>query len=402
MTLQILPFEEHYRTALHDLRIALTELLVTAGADPANPQETARRFGLNRNLTWKVSRMVRDTNPFSAYPHMPGAAAIEILIVAFGKAGASRATIEAVRKAVAEFDRMVRTHAGDRATLELMLDGVGASEGVAEPLEVSRKLAFRGNSGIWGAQAKVRLRSVFLAPNRADPSQLDLAQISGLVGLRRFRSNAVWPLFRHARFQDDGSEARSRAEPLFEQKSIVHTAMLIEGYSSSPLPDVRVVEDAQSTIYELAEGPLGNHGSTTLVYGNITRCFAPRYREDANIMGECITEMNAPSEHLLFDVFVHRDVASREQFEARTYQGEPGSYFARRSPELPSNEAIQDLGSPPLAATTLFPPYRQLVDDVFERLEWNPRDFRGLRLEMKYPPVPAISVLRYPLPEGPG
>ena len=45
-------FKVHVRTALHNIRRALLELLAAADADPSNAQRMARRFGLNKNLTW--------------------------------------------------------------------------------------------------------------------------------------------------------------------------------------------------------------------------------------------------------------------------------------------------------------------------------------------------------------
>jgi hypothetical protein len=52
------------RQALHEVRGALAEVYASAGADPAEPQGVARRYNLNRNLTWKLSRVLRsDEHP---------------------------------------------------------------------------------------------------------------------------------------------------------------------------------------------------------------------------------------------------------------------------------------------------------------------------------------------------
>ena len=50
--------------------------------------------------------------------------------------------------------------------------------------------------------------------------------------------------------------------------------------------------------------------------------------------------------------------------------------------------------------TPLVPRYGEIVGRVYERLGWDPRKFKGVRLEMKYPPLSSSVVLSSPLPEG--
>ena len=395
------PFEEHYLAAHHGLRSALTELLLTTGADPDAPQAVARRFRLNRNLTWKVSRVVRGTDPYAVFPQIPGQAALRILLKAFRSAGASPAATRAVEQAAAEFERMITVHAGDRATMELMLDSLAPNGVQSEPLEVSRKLAFRGNSGIWGLQAKVRLRTLFLAPNAEDPDWLDFAEVSGLVRLRRFRHDAVVPLFDKGSWNDDGSAREVRDEPLLPGPPGREDTRLLAEFCSQPLPEIRVVPHALGALYELAGGAVGELGAATVLYGNSTRRFAPRHGDEHNTYGELVTQINAPCESLLIDVIVHRDVANEMQLEPSVYQGGPQARSERRAPQFPCHEQLQDLGAgPPRVTTPLVPRYGELVEAVFARQGWDPTEFHGLRYEMKYPPTPSSVVLAYRLPIG--
>ena len=50
--------------------------------------------------------------------------------------------------------------------------------------------------------------------------------------------------------------------------------------------------------------------------------------------------------------------------------------------------------------TPELPQYRGMVESVFRRLTWNPTDFSVFRLEMRYPPIPTLAVLRYALPDA--
>ena len=66
---------------------------------------------------------------------------------------------------------------------------------------------------------------------------------------------------------------------------------------------------------------------------------------------------------------------------------------------LPMPEQIQELGSgPPDIVLPEFPPYRRMIQSVFDSIGWDPREFHGFRLRMRFPPIPTLGVLRYELP----
>ena len=146
-------FDLQCRTCALDLQNALRALYAAVGADPARPQEVSRQFKLNKNLTWKVAKVIQSVDPIEAVPLIPGSEGMEILLCAMEASGPYASPVSAVRSTLAAFEDMVRTHVGDRPTLELLMDGMSRG---GRTLEVSRKLAFRGNSGIWGVQARVR------------------------------------------------------------------------------------------------------------------------------------------------------------------------------------------------------------------------------------------------------
>lgn len=397
------PFEDHCSAALEGLQTSLTELYQSANADPEAPQVISREYGLNRNLTWKVSRIMRAEAPHEVFQHLPGAAGLDILLDAFDGHGAARERTQAVRDAITEFEHMVSLHAGDRQTLELMLDSLAPEDAPNEPLEVSRKLAFRGNSGIWGVQAKLRLRAVFLAPNAEDPSQLDIAEVSGLLGVRRFRHGAAWPLFQREKFNDDGSRCETPELPL-DPDSADPSSFLIPEFCSKPLPTIRATPTRYGLRFEQVGGELGNCGLVTCVYGSSRRKFAPRYRDELNLHGEFFSPINAPVENLMFDVLVHRDLlAEGFKLKAEVLQADSSSpLFDRRGTALPCPERVRRLGhGKPRVVTPLAPRYGEIVEYVYRELDWDAEDFRGFRFEMKYPPLPCTVVLGYELPERP-
>ena len=393
------PFETHYPRSLESLRAALTELYLAVGADPDQPQDTARRFGIHRNLAWKLARIMRSQGPAGVLPYLPGNQGIERAIESFAKAGAPRERLEGLRRAQEEFEAMVATHAGDRATLELMLDSLGL-EGEEDPLVTSRRLAFRGNSGIWGIQARTRLRADFLAPNPEANEQLDIAQVSGLVDLRRFRPDATWPLFYRQHYNDDGSRRDHSLEPIGATDAQVSESMLWAEFCSDPRPEIRAIPTKLGTRYELVGSTIGNRGMTTSVQGAVTRRFAPRYCDEQNTKGSLSAQINAPTEHLLFDLFLHEDLVDEVQPRVLVLQADassPGSYGEAR--RIPCSETLIHLTTvPPLVSTPSFRRYDELVQRVYEHMDWKPGEFRVMRFEMKCPPLNSVVLLEYDLP----
>src|SRR5262245_47686055 len=132
--------EEDCREVLQALRGQLIDLYASMNLDPDQPQEVARRLRLNKNLTWKVSKIINAADGLSAIPHVPGAAGMEILLTGLESAGATRSNIDAVRETLERFDKVVARHAGDRAHLDLILDSMGLGA-TGLPLLSSRELA---------------------------------------------------------------------------------------------------------------------------------------------------------------------------------------------------------------------------------------------------------------------
>jgi len=171
---QSLPsFEEHVRSAIHDLRVSLIEVVAAAGVDPAQPQEMARRLNLKTNLTWRISKFICEADPFASIPHIPGKQGLNIFLKAVQKAGADAEGLAAARKAMQDFDRMVEMHAGDRKTLEMMLGNL-TRDGEQQRNEAHRKLAYQGISATCGVQARVQLTVNMIAPSPVE-GKVDLA-----------------------------------------------------------------------------------------------------------------------------------------------------------------------------------------------------------------------------------
>ncbi|MGD8454453.1 MAG: hypothetical protein PVJ57_21780 [Phycisphaerae bacterium] len=383
--------------------------MASAQQDAGRPQELARTLGLDKNLTWKISKVVQEPNAFAAISHFPGPASVRAFLKAFERAGASSASIQAVRQATADFEHVVRVHSNDRVTLEMMLNNLAADSGRSR-MEVHRRSLFRGVSAMWGVQARMQISVHAVVPSE-DPDWVDVAWLSGLVDLRRLSRDTPWVITSVGKFADDGTALPVGAvEPLDPAFAAPSVAPLLWDFCSQPLPEVRIDRAGDGiTRYVLVEGPIGNVAASTCIIGLLIRAAVRRTRADNYVYGEHGARLYTPTELLVHDLFVHRDLEHALQPQSNVYSQMPGGvvYPACGIDRglLPAGESLSSLGAPPDVVMTEFPLYRQMIECVFSRQGWDLRQFHGFRLKLRYPPIPALAILRYPLPAvggGPG
>ena len=397
-------FKVHFRQAVQGLRGALTELLGSIDGLPDRPLQLARHLGLNKNLAWKLVKIVKANDPIEAVQHIPGESGVRILLDAFKEHGAGKRELEAVRDAVAEFDRMVTVHTGNRASLELMLGSLAPGSLDRGRLEAGRKLAFQGNSSTLGVQARARLSLQIVAPSATEEGMVDIAAVGGLVGFRRLRSNATWPLLTTQGFTDDDRDPGPiMRTPLVEGSGLP----LLADFCSKPLPELRALQSAAGVTYELCEGPVGHTAESTCIFGWYTRALGSVYARGEDPVAEFILALHTPVEAAVFDILVHRDLPFEGEPELKMFSamhGQPAFPISQHGRyEIPGKPTLQNLGAePPVVATAHFPRYRELIEFTAEKAGWNLSEFRGYRLELRYPPIPSASVMTYPLIESDG
>jgi len=395
---------EETRHALQGVRRSLIELYAAMGADPGSPQDIARRYGVNRNLTWKLSKVINAPSPFASLNHLPGQQGLELAVGAFETAGAPRGAIDQVRLAVKRFVEVVESHAGSREHLELTLESMGVLERESAG-DTGRELAFRGNSAVWGVQARARVTAAFIAPTAGNPESHSVALISGLVGFRRLRPNVQWRLFRSQAHDDKGVQLPGGPEE-FEAKKAGEQPLLLREFSSGNMPELTFTDTALGREFYLPSGEVGNRAVFDCFYGYIMRGL-PAYRTPEDSVGSFAVPITLPVENLVFDIVYHRDIPIAETIEAALYgfpHGGPDDVTEQTvQNQLPLSERPSELaGPPPAVATPLVPALHRIAERVYSRMGWNPDDFRGVRLQVPNPPMSSRVVLRWKLAERPG
>jgi hypothetical protein len=395
---------EESRDALQSIRRSLIELYGGVGADPEAPQEVSKRYGINRNLAWRLSRVINATEPFSTLNHLPGQQGIELAIQAFKKAGVSEDVVKPVREAVARLNEVILHHADGRDQLELTLESMGLFERDTAS-ESGWELAYRGESMVWGVQAATRWSATFFAPGAAADT-VDMTSIAGIVGFRRLRPTVQWRLQRTRLYDDKGAPLRpDNSIEEFEPKGPGDVPQQIREFCSPNAPDLVVTDTPDGREVRLPGGPVGNRGSFDIYTGSIMRGL-PRYRMGDEKMVSKATSITLPCENLVVDLIIHKDIGLPPDISV-ALNGFPHGHMddprARTiCHALPIHESFVELaGSPPAVSTVAVPRITQMVERVFSRMNWNPANFRGVRLQMKYPPMSSILVASWPLKERP-
>lgn len=391
----VLNLADELNASVHELRGSLTELMAGIGADVGKPLALSRQLGLDKNLAWKVSKIIRSTDPAPAVQNLPGSAGFDILLTAVQKAGATDESLRRTKRAIELIETMVERHVGDKSTLELVLDSM--PDAANERLIVSRKLAFRGNSGIWGVQSRVRINTAIIAPNRNDAKMLDAATIGAWVDFRRLRAESRWALFRH-RSYGAAEASQPRRRPI--DASAGTGAPMMREFCSATLPPMRAIDDPNGeVVYELGTSAVGNAGSFTCVLGTIVEQIGPRAAADDEDTGQFGALVSAPSEHLLFDLIVHRDCAFAMNTTAQIYGTlTPGPANRHERDLIPLSLEPVMLGRfPAVMDTPLLPTYPAIIDRAMETCGWNRKDFMALRYSLEYPPFPSTVVVTFPL-----
>lgn len=383
--------------AIDSLRRAIRDLSVGAGCDPLRPQEVSRRLGINKNLTWKFARILLAPDSLEAIPMLPGNEGVEIYLRAFESSGAPAARTEALRASLRQIEQVIDRHFGDRSKLELVLDGL-RSDG---NLESSRRTAFKGMSGVFGLQARLRLTAQILTPSEESPGFADIALVVGLAGLQRLRPLGALPLFRSG----SNNAGIPAPQPFIRSHGADAPEFLVRDFCSHPNATVNEKPSVGGRFaLELSEGPLGRIGESDLFFGTLARQAIPLRRTAGDSISSLVTAVSIPAESISSDLFVHRSITGMETLRTSLHStlSQPLSEdeHQRQASMLPIDTApliLDDLSTG--FGIAGFARYEEMIRCAFASLGRDPADYRLVRVAMAYPPAPSALLLRWDLPE---
>lgn len=396
---------------LPEIRRSFDRVLASFSPPIRRPRDISRTLGVHQTLAWRIMQVVEAKDVFAAARHLPGTGGLNIFLNAARQRGAPADVLDHASAAMAQFRKLIETHAGDRASLDLML-GAAARDGKQQADQTYRKAGYQCASYVWGVQAKARLKASIFYPD-ADTGLMRFAVVAGYVGLRRVRPQIRWTLWRAS----SGSyDAAAHQEPIMPYRPIDPDGIgpsgvpLLTRFCSQPLPRIERIKLPSGEIEDQwLEGPVGDKAAFTCFTGDLLRDAVPRYGDPQNPDADSGLQIRTPVETLVHDLFVHRDLFGPIDPKMLVYSelaGKPWYETAQsQRPEyhmLPFPERVEHLGRAGTAVhTPHVPQYEEMMRHVFGKLEWSLDDCDVYRLTMAYPVLATAVVLRFRMPTRP-
>ena len=382
---------------VHRVRNSLAAMIDASGANSMSARETARMLGIDRNLVWQVTKIIKANDILAAALDIPSIKRIELLCRVCSKKGASREVIDTVIDAMKRFEHVVENYAGSREAFSDLLQGM-VYDDVTTRQEEIRKTVFRGNSSIWGVQARVNFMTGICYPSLRKTGMVDVIRLGGLIGFKRLRP-VPWSVFRMITHFDDGSNCdivRQALDPAIDAPSGLP---LMADFCTDPLPEIETIHSEFGKFYDLKPGPIGKAGLLDIVFGDFVDSSDQEYWRENDQYISFNLDLHTPSEVALLDLFFHeklRHVMPPEVLLADRLsktQGFDTAWDERH--RLPLSSQVRAL--PPGtagSANTYYPDYPRLLEYSFEQKGLNVSQFRGFRFTMKYPITPSALQFR--------
>lgn len=327
---------------------------------------------------------------------LPGIQGLRQFIAAIGQrnhtpAGTER--IEAARAAVDRFAELIDELGGSQRKLRARLAAERASSqaglitahGGSDDPNV-RQALFRAAAAATGRWCDVLVQMVMIRPVPGAPDKTETVHTRAMIG-HRARPDAV-PLEVGQTVQAIGGERSERGpQGLRADRS---PGRLIEEFCSRPLPRIVTKTSAGKMIHVVDVAVAGTEESAADIVLMQTRREPDRHPATLDPpIGEIWRMVSFPARHMVFDVFLHREIACRciPSLELHLWTPEPvGHVRARWSTRFTGGPKLEMMSAGlERVATAGYPRYVELATHVVRELGWNPAELVGYRCELPYP-----------------
>ncbi len=388
-------FENEASAVLGALKSAVANVLASFG-DVHKPADLQKTLALDWKLSWQLFRLAGSgLDVLSAGPHVPTPPAVAKFLAAAVTRGVVPLKIERARTEFDRFEQLVARHAGDRLSFNSMIAAAAAMDDEWEVGDTQhRRNTFRGMSHATGLQAKVKLGCNIFNYGRTS-SLIDVATLTGYLGLRMFRPLPLVQVFRSRLAEVVDSEQLTR-DPLDIEGT--GSGYLLENFSSRPLPAFSMRDvDAGWVVGQLENPLVGNLGVSTLLFGIVYRNL--RSEPESQSVASVEVSVDKPVELVLNDLLAAPGLVGEKQPHAEVFLGNnlsnavvlPGDIVP-----LIGNFTPERLGTGPDAlANPSVPDYPEMVRAAAKRLDWNVEDFEAWRIRIEFPTYSATVRMRW-------
>jgi hypothetical protein len=245
-----------------------------------------------------------------------------------------------------------------------------------------REALFRSGAAVTGRWSETSISLSIIRPGPPGPDKQPTTETVKLRGLiaHHARADAV-PL-------EVGHTAPLGVAPVEPAKHRSPATLLTE-FCSTPLPRIVSHTAGRRVIHVIDAAERGEIENADIVLAD---CEARADQHPANMdpaMGEVWALISFPSRRLLFDVYLHRDIASRclPALELHLWTPNVAQHASSRwSTRFPGGPRLQLLGSGLRSASAAsYARQAELTAHLFSRVGWDPEAFVGYRCEVGFP-----------------
>lgn len=377
-------FEATLASVGQALAIALERVLATVAGPVAGPQQLADALGLDKGSASRLLKAVRSRDALALAYLIPGPEPLRRILRAAARRGVAPGLTRDAENEVRRFEALIQS-AGDRSAFDGIV-GLMLPEARRQYEARTKQLLYRGMVQLKGFSVDVDFTIILVHPS-GDDKHVDYVAVTGVLGLRRLRPDAVirlgvWNL---GPDMPVGMTTLDGA-PI----ECLSTGRLDEFCSAQPATlDVSRVQD--TIFYTLGDESFGPNSVADLVLAQWSHAPAPLFSPPGvrrrNGVG---AEVDKPTRRLHLDVLVCEGVYPGSPphltIYDTTFRGMANiNDPCRALDRLDLLETVEVLDNPEQARTSYIPRYGELLRHVAQQTGWNLERFRGYRCVVDHP-----------------
>lgn len=362
------------------------------------PSALGELLNLDRATAHRLLQLARSGGgEFRWLQRGPGVQAIRQFAQAAHECGVDAGVTASVEAAADRYEEVINELAGSKSKLMRRLE-VAESQLTRERGDVNeagrerlRAQLFENASALIGRHMDVRIDMMIMRPSSVKKDWLECVWLRGIIGHRAGPGSPALAIGYHDFGRRDGASTRSGAQNVLagsmeegERRSVV-----LDAFSTQP-PPLMVSKSASGRLMQVVDPKATAKGEAVdvvVAQRMSTAVMHPKF--EARPVLELNALVREPARALLFDVYLHRELAQGALADLDLYVWSPtleqslaDHWFDR----LPTQAALQVLGRGlGRARSPLFDRHAELTRHVFDQVEWPAEQFVGYRCGVQYP-----------------
>lgn len=378
----------------HRLHAELRDVLALLPEPDRGASALSRSLSLDRATCQRIVQSVRSHPGADTLVSLPGIEGLRAFLAAVARRARTARAREVLAGAGAAVDRFASflddLNLSQRGLREL-LERTRIHESLHAPADdpTSRAALFKAAARIIGRWSDVSLYASIIRPLPGEPAKTQWARLRGLIR-HHWRSSAV-PL-------EIGGTASLQTAPHGPALTTLDATpasgntptSLLTDFCSRPLPRVTSRAEGSRVTHVIDTDSHDGRGPVDIVMAHRSARPDPDPATLSPQVGEVWSPQHVPARRMVFDTFLHRDIARRciPSLEVHLYMPDISLRHdaARWSTRIPAAPRLEVLGQGPRAAATpAYARYPDLLSHTFTALAWDPSEFVGFRCEVEYP-----------------